>query len=202
MWVSLDDEWILGGIGVKGDTADDSRVGDLLAVLLGLDGRVEQIPQQCQAEAEQQTEHHAEGQVARRLGADRRGGDGGGTHDGHLHRAGLAFGHTLQVCDGLGELNADSVRDLRGHAGVGVRDGDLDQNGVERHRCGDLGSEGCRVRVELQRLDHGIEDARSRDDVRVGQDTLLGEVATRQKCAAVTVRWRRRAGSGLRISWD
>ena len=77
MWVSLDDEWILGGIGVKGDTADDSRVGDLLAVLLGLDGRVEQIPQQCQAEAEQQTEHHAEGQVARRLGADRRGGDGG-----------------------------------------------------------------------------------------------------------------------------
>jgi hypothetical protein len=93
---------------------------------------------------------------------------------------------TLQVCDGLGELNADSVRDLRGHAGVGVRDGDLDQNGVERHRCGDLGSEGCRVRVELQRLDHGIEDARSRDDVRVGQDTLLGEVATRQKCAAVT----------------
>jgi len=110
MWVSLDDEWILGGIGVKGDTADDSRVGDLLAVLLGLDGRVEQIPQQCQAEAEQQTEHHAEGQVARRLGADRRGGDGGGTHDGHLHRAGLAFGHTLQVCDGLGELNGVWLR--------------------------------------------------------------------------------------------
>jgi hypothetical protein len=57
--IRLDQEWSLGGVGVKGDAANDRRFGHFRAVLLVLDGRVEHIPQEGQAESEQQTDHHA-----------------------------------------------------------------------------------------------------------------------------------------------
>jgi hypothetical protein len=119
--VCLDDQGVLGHLGVKADAADDCCVGDLGAVLVVLDGGVQKVPQERQAQAEQQAEHHAQGQVGGLLGAHRGGGHGRGAHDGHLDPARLALVDALQLGDGLGELLADGAGDRSGHLRVGAQ---------------------------------------------------------------------------------
>ena len=89
-------------------------------------------------------------------------------------------GTTSPVIELLELLDHDT--ELRGH-GVGdggcslralVRDGDVDEHGVDGVRRGDLLAEPLHVDVELELVDDGLEYVGAADDLQVGLDALKG----------------------------